>query len=184
MRVVAGIYKGRRLSAPTGRVTRPTADRVREAVFNLLGPLAGERVLDLYAGSGALGIEALSRGASSATFVDSAPHAVKTIRDNLELLGTDEAQVTRTDAVAFLRSAARRGQRWDLVFCDPPYRLAHRLGRDLATYLPRVLGEHGRIVCESSSRQPLRLDLPLLTERRYGDTAIVVHRAPAAPGDG
>jgi 16S rRNA (guanine(966)-N(2))-methyltransferase RsmD len=175
MRVVAGKFKGKRLTAPKGRWTRPTQDRVREAVFNLLGPVDGARVLDLYAGSGALGIEALSRGAASATFVDSVPLALRAVRMNLEGVGAEEAHVVRASASSFLRSAARRGQTWDLAFCDPPYRLANRLGRDLGDLLPPVLVIEARIVCESSFRHPLELRLPLLKERRYGDTLIAVH---------
>src|SRR6187431_3176030 len=114
MRIVAGRHKGRRLRAPAGAGTRPTADRVREALFSILGPVAGLRVLDLYAGSGALGVEALSRGAEAATFVDSDPAALRAVRDNLERLGL-EARVFRADAQSFLRGAARHGDRWDLV---------------------------------------------------------------------
>lgn len=174
MRVVAGTFKGRRLAAPKGGSTRPTADRVREAVFNLLGPVGGESVLDLYAGSGALGIEALSRGAADVTFVESDPHALRTLRENLERLGAD-ARVVRSSVPAFLRAAARRGERWTLALCDPPYRLAARLAPGLGGLLQPVLAEDSRVVVESSVREPLKLDLPLETERRYGDTLIVIH---------
>ena len=175
MRVIAGQYRGRRLAAPRGAETRPTQDRVREALFSILGHVAGLRVLDLYAGSGALGIEALSRGASEATFVDSDPAALKALRTNLESIGADEARVFRAEARSFLRGAARHGDKWDLVLLDPPYRLAPRLGSALGTLLVPVLGTGARIVCESSAKHPLQLDLPLLTERRYGDTVIAVH---------
>jgi 16S rRNA (guanine966-N2)-methyltransferase len=178
MRVVAGSYKGQRLAAPRRRSTRPTQDRVREALFNLLGPVEDLLVVDLYAGSGALGIEALSRGARNTTFVDSDPLSVRTIRDNLVRLGITEAAVVRAGVPSFLRSAARRGESWDLAFCDPPYRLAHRLGRDLDLLLPPVLTTQARVVCESSFRQPLELGLPLLTRRRYGDTLITIHFSP------
>ncbi len=175
MRVVAGEHRGQRLTAPRRAGTRPTADRVREALFSILGPVAGLRVLDLYAGSGALGIEALSRGAAQATFVDSDPTAVRAVRANLERIGAHEARVFRADALSFLRGAQRHGDTWDLVLLDPPYRLALRLGSALGTLLVPVLGTGARIVCESSAKHPLRLDLPLLTERRYGDTMVVVH---------
>jgi 16S rRNA (guanine966-N2)-methyltransferase len=148
---------------------------VREALFSILGNVNGLRVLDLYAGSGALGIEALSRGAEQATFVDSDPAAIKALRTNLGLIGADEARVFRADALSFLRGAARHGDAWDLVLLDPPYRLAPRLGSALGTLLVPVLGTGARIVCESSAKHPLQLDLPLLTERRYGDTLIAVH---------
>jgi len=184
MRVVAGIHKGRRLAAPKGRSTRPTADSVRESIFNLLGPVAGARVLDLYAGSGALGIEALSRGAAAATFVDSDARAVAAARSNLERLEIEQARVVKAGAASFLRSAARAGEHWSLAFCDPPYRLAPRLAPELGKLLPPVLEVEARIVCESSHRQPLRLALPLVSERRYGDTVISIYSCanPEAAG--
>jgi 16S rRNA (guanine966-N2)-methyltransferase len=182
MRVVAGTYKGQRLVAPRRPSTRPTQDRVREALFSLLGSIDGTRVLDLYAGSGALGIEALSRGAAEATFVDSDLASVRAVRRNLARLGIERGRVARAGVGPFLRSAVRRGVRWHLVFCDPPYRLAHRLGQDLDRLLPPVLFSEARIVCESSPRQPLELDLPLVKERRYGDTLIRVYGRPG-PGD-
>jgi 16S rRNA (guanine966-N2)-methyltransferase len=178
MRVVAGQFKGHPLRAPR-RNTRPTLDRVREAVFSMLGPVEDLAVLDLYAGSGALGIEALSRGAASAVFVDSDAAATKTIRDNLERTRATGARVARADALAFLRNAARQGERWDLVFCDPPYRLAARLGEPLSRMLEPVLAPGARVVCESSHRQPLELELPLERERTYGDTRIAIYLAPA-----
>jgi 16S rRNA (guanine966-N2)-methyltransferase len=181
MRVVAGTYKGQRLIAPRRASTRPTQDRVREALFSMLGSVDGARVLDLYAGSGALGIEALSRGASEATFVDSDVAAVRAVRQNLARLGIEPGPVVRAGVGPFLRSAVQRGQRWDLVFCDPPYRLAHRLGQNLEKLLPPVLIINARIVCESSPRQPLELDFPLFRERRYGDTLIRVY-GWAGPG--
>ena len=174
MRIVAGTHRGQRLTAPRRPGTRPTADRVREALFSILGAVDGLRVLDLYAGSGALGIEAMSRGAVGATFVDSDAAALRAVRSNLERLGLD-ARVFRADALSFLRGAARHGDAWDLVLLDPPYRLAPRLGAALGTLLVPVLATGARIVCESSVKHPLRLDLPLLTERRYGDTLIAVH---------
>ena len=179
MRVVAGAYKGRRLAAPRRGATRPTPDRVREAIFDVLGAVEGEHVLDLYAGSGALGIEALSRGAADATLVDSDPLAVRAARENVDRLGIEAARVVRSGVPAFLRAAARRGERWGLVFCDPPYRLAPRLARDLDGLVPPVLAEEALVVCESSHRQPLRLDLRVVTERRYGDTIVIVYAGAA-----
>ena len=173
MRVVAGAFKGRRLQAPRGTRTRPTADKVREALFSILGPVDGLRVLDLFAGSGALGIEALSRGAASATFVDSSPRAAGAVRANLAEVGA-EGEVLRRDALRWLGSAEGV---WDLVFADPPYDLAARVGVPLTERLPLVLSDRARIVTESDKRSPLLLDLPLVTERVYGDTRIAVHRA-------
>jgi 16S rRNA (guanine966-N2)-methyltransferase len=175
MRVIAGRYGGRRLQAPPGEGTRPTSDRVREALFSVLGArVEGARVLDLFAGSGALGIEALSRGAAEATFVDSAPTAIRAVRANLEALGA-EAQVRRADARRFLGSASAAARQYDLVFLDPPYRLAGRLGGELTAALPAVLAPGAAVVSESDRRAPLELGLPILDERRYGDTLIRIH---------
>jgi 16S rRNA (guanine(966)-N(2))-methyltransferase RsmD len=178
MRIVAGIHGGRRLSAPPGAATRPTADRVREAVFSMLGPLDGETVLDLFAGSGALGIEALSRGAAHATFVDSADRAISVIEDNVESLGIgrpDPAEIRRRDARAFLRDARAQERHYSLVLLDPPYRHAASLAAVLSEALPPILDPGARIVSESDRRSPLELTLPLADERRYGDTLIRIH---------
>jgi 16S rRNA (guanine966-N2)-methyltransferase len=175
MRVIAGRYGGRRLQAPPGDATRPTSDRVREALFSVLaGRVDGARVLDLFAGSGALGIEALSRGAAEATFVDSAPASIRAVRANLEALGT-EGEVRRADARRFLGSASAAARQYDLVFLDPPYRLAGRLGSELTAALPAVLAPGAAVVAESDRRAPLELGLPILDERRYGDTLIRIH---------
>lgn len=173
MRVVAGELGGRRLQAPPGRDTRPTADRVREALFSILGDVSDLSVLDLFAGSGALGIEALSRGAAEATFVDSGHSAVTAIRRNLDALGL-VADVQRRDALAFL--GERRGAPFGLVFVDPPYSSATRLAAPLAERLPPVLTEDALIVTESHKRTPLELPFALVRERTYGDTRIAVHR--------
>ncbi|MBJ7330766.1 MAG: 16S rRNA (guanine(966)-N(2))-methyltransferase RsmD [Solirubrobacteraceae bacterium] len=176
MRVVAGQYGGRRLVAPPGRDTRPTSDRVREALFSILGELEGARVLDLYAGSGAVGIEALSRGAASCEFVDSANAAITAIRRNLDTLGV-VAPVHRRDAIQALNDASKRGAAYDLVILDPPYRHPDGLGRALSDALPPVLAPSGRVVSESDRRSPLELDMALADERRYGDTLIRIHDA-------
>jgi len=176
VRVIAGRLGGRRLAAPAGRSTRPTSDRVREALFSLLGDVGDARVLDLFAGSGALGIEALSRGAASATFVDSAPAAVRAVRANLDALGlSDGVEVRRQDARAFLRAAKKASHEYDLVFLDPPYRLAGSFGRDLPPLLSAVLAPGARVVWESDRRDAPALDLPITDERRYGDTLIRIH---------
>jgi 16S rRNA (guanine966-N2)-methyltransferase len=178
LRVVAGAYKGRRLHSAKGRRTRPTADRVREAVFSILGDVARVRVLDLFAGSGALAIEALSRGAASAVLVERDPAAFEAIRRNLEEVGAD-ALVRRRDALDYLRSeAAGRDGPFDLVFVDPPYDLAPRLADPLARRLQPVLAQEPRIVTESDKRSPLELPFPLLRERVYGDTRIALHSGP------
>jgi 16S rRNA (guanine966-N2)-methyltransferase len=177
MRVVAGRLGGRRLRAPRGRDTRPTSDRVREALFSMLEPVAGARVLDLFAGSGALAIEALSRGAAAATLVERDARAAAVIRANLDALGlgSEEARVVNAPADAALRDASRRGDTYDLVFLDPPYRDATALGRELSQALPAILAPNARVVAESDRRAPLELDLPVVRERRYGDTLIRIH---------
>ncbi len=175
MRVVAGAFGGRRLQAPVGQATRPTADRVREALFSILGEaVAGARVLDLFAGSGALGIEALSRGAASATFVERDARAARVVRDNLQALGLD-GRVVRRDALAALHDARERAEAYDLVFLDPPYRRSAELGRELSEDLAAVLAPGARVVTESDRRASLELQLPLADERRYGDTVIRIH---------
>jgi 16S rRNA (guanine966-N2)-methyltransferase len=176
VRVIAGAYGGQRLVAPRGGRTRPTADRVREALFSMLDPVADARVLDLFAGSGALGLEALSRGAAEATFVDSSPAAVRAVRANLETLGAD-AVVRRADARAFLRNARTAGRQYDLVFLDPPYQRAGALAEALAGDLAAVLAPRARVVVESDRRSPLELPLPLQVDRRYGDTVIRIFTA-------
>ena len=172
MRVVAGRFKGRTLHAPRGTGTRPTSDKVRGAIFNVLHDVEGLRVLDLFAGTGALGIEALSRGAADAAFVDTDPSAVER---NLAAVGVD-ARVDDRDALHFLATA---GDRYDLVFIDPPYSSAPSLGGRLTELLPAVLTGDARIVTESDKRNPLDLAFPLEFERDYGDTRIRIHRGPA-----
>ena len=169
MRVVAGEFKGRALHAPPGTAIRPTSDKVRGAIFNVLGAVDGLRVLDLFAGTGALGIEALSRGATDATFVDTDPVAVER---NLAAIGIEQA-VQRRDVTSWLTHA---GGRYDLVFVDPPYSSAPRLGERLTQLLPAVLSQNARIVTESDKRAPLDLGFPLEFERDYGDTRIRIHR--------
>ena len=173
MRVVAGEFKGRRLHSPRGAGTRPTADKVREALFSMLGDVSGARVLDLYAGSGALGIEALSRGAESAVFVERDGKALAALRRNLEAVDA-VAEVRRQDVGRFL---TRPEGTFDLVLCDPPYDDAPRVAALLSEAVPAIAAENARIVTESDKRNPLVLPQPLLVERSYGDTRIAIHSA-------
>jgi 16S rRNA (guanine966-N2)-methyltransferase len=175
MRVIAGQYRGRRLKAPPGVRTRPTADRVREALFSILGDVEDMRVVDLFAGSGALGIETLSRGAEHATFVESDHGAVGILKFNLAALGIVEGvEVFEWDVPRWLETVAGSLD-FDLVFVDPPYSSAPRLGKPLTELLPGILSPHATIVTESDKREPLVLDLPLDDERVYGDTRIAFH---------
>src|ERR671935_1696989 len=167
MRVIAGSAGGIRL-AVRKRGVRPTMDRVKSAIFSSLGDaIIGARVLDLFAGSGALGIEALSRGASAAVFVDTDPKALTAIKANLQALDIT-AKVHRRDAIAYLNNAGEAP--FDLVFLDPPYSSASEMAGPLSERLPAVLSKAPRIVSESDKRAPLELTLPLIDERVYGDT--------------
>jgi 16S rRNA (guanine966-N2)-methyltransferase len=175
VRVVGGRLGGRSLHAPKGRATRPTPERVREALFSILGSVEQARVLDLFAGSGALAIEALSRGAAGATLVDSSAAAVAAIRRNLETLGLS-ADVQRRRALPFLQWASGAGRQYDLVFVDPPYRHASALAEELPQALVGVLARGARVVVESDRRTPLQLaPLSVTDERRYGDTMIRIY---------
>ncbi|HTB69373.1 MAG TPA: 16S rRNA (guanine(966)-N(2))-methyltransferase RsmD [Solirubrobacteraceae bacterium] len=177
MRVIAGELGGRRLRAPRGRATRPTSERVREALFAMLGDVERASVLDLFAGSGALGIEALSRGAADAVFVERDALALRALRANLDALklAPTRASVRSVDALAALLSARRRKDTYDLIFIDPPYSQARDWGPELSTALPPLLRPAARVVVESDRRAPLQLGLELDRERRYGDTTIRVH---------
>jgi 16S rRNA (guanine966-N2)-methyltransferase len=178
MRVIAGRLGGRRLKAPRGRITRPTSDRVREALFSMLAGVDGASVLDLFAGTGALGIEAISRGARSAVFVERDAAVSKVLRANLDALGIagELAQLRRVDVLEALQSARARQETYDLVFIDPPYEQAHAWGPELSAMLPSLLRPDARVVVESDRRAPLELEVALEREKRYGDTSITIHR--------
>jgi 16S rRNA (guanine(966)-N(2))-methyltransferase RsmD len=169
MRVIAGELKGRGLVAPRGWRVRPTPVRVREAIFSALGEVGGARVLDLYCGTGALAIEALSRGAAHAVLVD---RDTRPALGNVERLGLRErAELVRSDVPRWLAGQAGEGggARFDLVFVDAPYRLADRVGQELDTHLPPLLATGGRAIVESAARHPLRIgSLERLRGRRYG----------------
>ena len=174
MRIIAGSRKGARIFAPKGLDTRPTGDRAREAAFNLIGPVEGANVLDLFAGSGAMGLEALSRGADRATFVERDRAAAETIVRNLDKLGLKEGTVVREDAARVLAADAASGRRYDLVLIDPPYRLLAGVLPTLSVYLPPVVAPDGVVVVESDAREEPELPLPKRTSRRYGSTRITV----------
>ena len=175
MRVVAGRLGGRKLiSPPAGsKQVRPTSDRARESLFSILGDVSDLLVLDLYCGTGALAIEALSRGADSAVLVDRDPALA---RRNVDELGLEKrCEVVEGDAVEYLE---RSNDRFGLILCDPPYRLADPLGPSLSQHLPPRLARYSRLVIESSARNPLALELPklsLVAERKVGEALIRVY---------
>jgi 16S rRNA (guanine966-N2)-methyltransferase len=175
MRIISGTHRGARIAAPKGLATRPTGDRVREAAFNLIGPVDGARVLDLFAGSGAMGLEALSRGAAHVTFVESDPGACRTISENLARLKLTGARVVCSEAVWALRQETRA---YDLVLVDPPYETWPELEPKLAEQLPRLLAPRGVLVVETSSRVEPALPLPIRTSRRYGSARLTVFDPP------
>ena len=174
MRIIAGTHRGHRIAAPKGRDTRPTGDRVREAAFNLIGPVDGASVLDLYAGSGAMGLEALSRGAERATFVEADPQAAATIQKNLEKLGLTGARIVREDAARALAAEGTAGRKYDLVLVDPPYDDYLELQPMLARYLPPVLSDDRLDVVETSAHVEPELPLELRTSRRYGSARLTL----------
>jgi 16S rRNA (guanine966-N2)-methyltransferase len=169
VRIIAGEKKGHRIAAPKGVATRPTSDFVRETAFNLIGPVDGATVLDVFAGSGALGLEALSRGAERATFVDSDPDACRTINANLDKLKLN-ATVLCQDATRAL--AAERGT-YDLVLADPPYdyQALARLGPQLR----RVLAPDGVLVYQTDARTEPEIEgLRVRTSRKYGSARLTL----------
>ena len=179
MRIIAGSRKGARIFAPKGMETRPTGDRVREAAFNLVGPVDGARVLDLFAGSGAMGLEALSRGADHVTFVEADRVAAETIERNLDKLELGAAVLLRTDALRALAGEAAAGRRYDLVLVDPPYRMLARFLTPLGHYLPSVAAAQGLVVVESDSHEEPDLPLPKRTSRRYGSARLTLFEGAA-----
>jgi 16S rRNA (guanine966-N2)-methyltransferase len=185
MRVISGRLGGRRLRAPAGRATRPTSDRVREALFSMLGSVAGATVLDLFAGTGALGIEALSRGAERAVFVERDARVAAVLAGNLLALGLrePEAELRRGEVSTALRTARERLEKYDLVLIDPPYSQAGAWAGELSAALPPLLAPGARVVVESDRRSPLELvpqeagpALAIERHRRYGDTSVTIHR--------
>lgn len=184
MRIIAGAQKGRRLHGPKGRGLRPTADRVKEALFSILGSrVAGSRFLDLYAGTGAIGIEALSRGAHQATFVESDRTALRLLRSNLTLCGaTAAAEIHTCQASSFLADPGKAAAPYDIVFADPPYRQDHLEELWPALAETAVIAPNALIVVEHSSKTTVpetKGRLSLLRQYRYGDTTLSVYTTAA-----
>jgi len=182
--ISGGRLGGRRISAPRGRAVRPSAARVREATFARLGSVAGLHVLDLFAGSGALGFEALSRGAATVTFVERSRRAASIVGDNARALGVEEqCRVVVRDWRAALRAEAAAGHTYGLCLIDPPYSVMGRIADALADALPAVLDPGALVVVEASSGEPpalVGLAADARDDRMYGDTAVSVIRAKRA----
>lgn len=175
LRIIAGTHRGRPLRAPQGNETRPTSGRVREALFNILGNVEGLSVLDLYAGSGALGIEALSRGARRAVFVESRRAAIACLRDNLSSFGLEEKALVLPIRVEQARAQLVTQGRFDLVFCDPPWaHLASAVAELDGWVVGECLAPGGRLVVEHPEKAPVGSIgcLSAQDRRSWGDTGI------------
>ena len=200
MRVIAGRLGGRRLQAPSSSVTRPTGDRVRESVFATLGDINGAVVLDLFAGSGAMAIEALSRGADACTFVENERAALRALGANLERLGVPvggrdgrekggedgraaRARVLAADARRALQADARRGARYTLLFADPPYERYAEVRPALARLLGPLLAPRAVLVIETAAGTSAGLPWTTVREKRYGDTRVTFLVAADVPDD-
>lgn len=176
MRIVAGERKGMRLAMPRGSGSRPTTDKVREALYSMLHDVSGETVLDLFAGSGALGLEALSRGARWADFCDASPAAVAAVRENVERLGYgDRSAVSRIDARRRVESDVAAGRTYDLMLIDPPYTMLNDLQRHMSLHLPEILAPGGRLVIESAAADlPAVAGLVVDRTRVHGGTRLTI----------
>ena len=184
MRIIGGEFRSRIISMPKGADIRPTQDKVREAIFNILGDITGRRVLELFGGSGAFGIEAISRGACHATFVDNNPRCVNTMKANLLSLGVDDKayNIIRADALKIFPKLEAKGEKYDIIFIDPPY---HReLAKKCLIYADScdILSPIGSVIIEHFKKDILTTDLSTLLfdrDRRYGDTVITFFQKSA-----
>lgn len=180
MRIVGGKWRGRPLRAPKGLAVRPTSDKVREAIFDLLGDeISGAAVLDLFAGSGGLGLEALSRGAVRAVFVESDPVAFAVLRRNIESLGAKRTEAFPMDYRQALRRFRTRAARFRLVFLDPPYGKGMAAESALGIAQAGLVEDGGTVVVEEAFRAPdavFPLGWAPVADRRYGDTRVMLFR--------
>ncbi len=181
MRIIGGEYKSRSIVMPKGVEMRPTQDKVREALFNILGDITGKKVLELFAGSGAFGIEAISRGAVSVTFVDNNFRCVQTIKSNLGSLCVPDSRynIIRVDALKFPAKLAQSREKYDIIFLDPPYYLdmAKKCLINIDSY--DIVAPVGLVIVEHFKKDALGAELErfvFLDERRYGDTVITILR--------
>ena len=184
MRIIGGAHRGRIIKMPKGRATRPTQDRVREAIFNIIRVRIPESgVLDLYAGSGAFGIEALSRGARAAAFVDNSVSSVKAIRSNLLSLGyaAPRAQVFKKDGVGAIEAFGKNRAKFDIVFIDPPYHKGLAKNALIKIDARDILSRDSFVIAEHFVKDPMPDEaggLSLFKQKRYGDTVVSFYRKP------
>ena len=174
MRIISGLAKGLRLAAPKSFLVRPVADKVKGAIFNILGVIEGESVLDLFAGSGSVGLEALSRGASRAVFVDALPASLAILRKNILQCGfSSQASIVRGRVPLVLKFMARRSERFDLVFVDPPYD-KNLINPTLQALLEnKLIDGESRVILEHSPREsPIHPGFALVDQRKYGQTFV------------
>lgn len=177
MRVIAGLHRGRRLLGPRGQAIRPTSDRVKEALFSILGErIVGARVLDLYAGTGSIGIEALSRGATHVTFVEADRDALRLVQWNLQQCGLEQsANICASQVSHFFRRGTQWSGPYDIVFCDPPYQLTPELVRLATEWHAGWLADDAIVILEHGRKADIPSVLgPLSQVKRYdyGDTAL------------
>lgn len=182
MRVVGGIYRSRSIEMPKGAEIRPTQDKVRQAVFNILQDVSGRSVLDLFAGSGAYGIEALSRGARHVTFVENNSRCIQAIAKNLDSLKVHASDyiIIRSDASEAPAGLAKNGSRFDLIFLDPPYHQGLAKKSLITIDACDIVAKSGLVIAEHFKRDELPRDLQrlvFLTERAYSDTLISIYRS-------
>lgn len=178
MRVITGIARGRRLVTLEGNDVRPTTDKVKEALFSIINfEIEGRRILDLFAGSGQLGIEALSRGAQSAVFVDNSKKSIEVIKQNLEATGfTKQSVVINTDSIGFLKS---RAEKYDIAFLDPPY--SKGILQAALEHIDRVMSDSGIIICEAPCGEELPESVgrfKIYRKYKYSKVSLTVYRIP------
>jgi 16S rRNA (guanine966-N2)-methyltransferase len=177
VRIVGGSRRGQGIRVPLGAKVRPTGHKVREAIFDVLGPVAGLRGLDLFAGTGAMGLEALSRGAADCVFVESDPAVAAVLCSNIEALSFESAaRIIRNGYLPAVKSLVQAGASFDLLFVDPPYRMLAEVEVLLTPLLPQLLSDDGVVVVEGGKAINVTLGQTQVFERVYGDTKVTMIR--------